>query len=398
MQLKLGRRLGSKSNILRMMAPRKRKAAATTAGNAASTIDKTAPPLRRSSRQKPTDKAPVEQQEGKTTTAAAAAAPDESDVEPTSITKPAQNQKAQDTLDDQPAGIMSVPRSDDPIPAFTPFTLPASKGAAKAIPCLRSPWQHPRSLIFTHGAGGDLSAPAMVYFSQGFASAGPGTGMVMFPGNMNLKARAAIFDRVKQHELEQEYMKNATQEMKLAYGGRSMGARAAVVASHADEDVKMLVLASYPLVSPSGDVRDKILLEVRPDVAVLFISGDHDSMCDLDMLDEVRGKMVAKTWLVRVRGADHGMNLRGGKKLKEGTKLVGEAIGKMAAAWLTERDQEKTQIDISWDGERSEVGSSGWVASATRKLDQEKSEDAAERELPKAEEDTGNPKRKKVKR
>jgi predicted alpha/beta-hydrolase family hydrolase len=239
----------------------------------------------------------------------------------------------------------------------------------------------------------------MVNFSQGFASSGPGAGLVMFPGNMNLKARAAVFDRVKQYELQQEYMKSAArQEMKLAYGGRSLGARAAVVASHADEDVKMLVLVSYPLVAPSGDVRDKILLEIRPDVDVLFISGDHDSMCDLDMLDGVRGKMAAKTWIVRVRGADHGMNLRGGKKLKEGTKLVGEATGKMAATWLRERDQQKRQIDITWDGERSQIISSGWLASATTKQGKEKSEDVAEQELPKAEEETGNPKRKKVKR
>ncbi|ETI24233.1 hypothetical protein G647_03602 [Cladophialophora carrionii CBS 160.54] len=382
------------------MAPRKRKVEATTVNNAESTVDDKAP-LRRSSRRKAAVQASDKQQGKETTTPAV----DEDDDKKKSSTGPASSDTALDAEallaepENAPTSMLML-NSDHPSREFTSFTIPASNKAANALSCLRSPVRHPRCLIFTHGAGGDLSAAAMVHFSEGFASSlGEGAGLVMFPGNMNVKARAATFDRVKQHELGEEYMKTAAtrQEVYFAYGGRSMGARAAVMASHVDEDVKMLVLVSYPLVGPSGDVRDKILLDTRPDVDVLFISGDHDSMCDMDLLDEVRGKMKARTWIVRVKGADHGMNLRGGKKLKEGTKAVGGMTGKLAAGWLQERDQERKEMDLSWDGEHSDVVSSGWLASARKGQREEKGKDIIEEQSSKTGDGSGNPKRRKVK-
>ncbi|EXJ60907.1 hypothetical protein A1O7_05060 [Cladophialophora yegresii CBS 114405] len=423
------------------MAPRKRKAAATAADNADSHVDDEAP-LRRSSRRKTAARASDGQGEEttaqasgkqriektshasdkrgkKSTTQAsdergkdtATAANSQGENKQPRSTGPAQNQnhEAQDTskiaLDAQPhAEPDNATISDHPTRPFTQFTIdiPASKKGGKAISCLRSPStpQHPRCLIFTHGAGGDLSAAAMVHFSAGFASRGEDAtaGLIMFPGTMNVKARAAMFDLVKQHGLGQ----GDREGVNFAYGGRSMGARAAVMASHVDEDVKMLVLVSYPLVSPAGDVRDKILLEIRPDVDVLFISGDQDSMCDLDMLDKVRGKMKARSWLVRVRGADHGMNLRGGKKLKEGTEAVGATTGKVAAVWIKERDAEKREMELSWDGEgeHGDVVSSGWLAGGRNGQGEEKSKDVVEEELPRAEEGSRNrnPKRRKVKK
>jgi heme-degrading monooxygenase HmoA len=104
------------------------------------------------------------------------------------------------------------------------------------------------------------------------------------------------------------------------------------------------------------------LLNIAENVDVLFISGDHDSMCDLKMLDEVRGKMKAATWFVKVIGADHGMNVRGGKKLKDGTEMVGKMTGMVAAEWLRQRDKEEREMELSWDGEESMVVRSKWKA------------------------------------
>ncbi|EXJ69856.1 uncharacterized protein A1O5_06928 [Cladophialophora psammophila CBS 110553] len=254
---------------------------------------------------------------------------------------------------------------------FTAFTItsasPAKSGKPnKQTPCLRShPVPHPTSLIFTHGAGGDLSASAMVNFSQGFASAG--SAVVMFQGNMNVKARARLFELVKEHEMESGSLSWSLKGQKafLAYGGRSMGARAAVVASHTDNEVKALVLASYPLVGPSGDMRDKILLDIDEDVDVLFISGDNDSMCPLQSLQVIREKMKAKTWRVTVKGADHGMNIRGGKRLKEGTEKLGKECGWIAAEWLRGRDPEKREMAIRWDGDIGKVEGRMWAGIGT---------------------------------
>jgi hypothetical protein len=143
-----------------------------------------------------------------------------------------------------------------------------------------------------------------------------------------------------------------------------MGARAAVVAATAQFDaaigitgVSSLILASYPLVSEKGDLRDRILLELPAEMSVLFISGDRDSMCDLRKLNEVRGKMKAKSWMVVVKGADHGMNVAGGKKA---TEAVGVETGKVAAKWLLGEKGETEECEIWWDGKNREVRRSKW--------------------------------------
>jgi dienelactone hydrolase len=109
--------------------------------------------------------------------------------------------------------------------------------------------------------------------------------------------------------------------------------------SGASIDVK-LVLASYPLKGPK-DIRDQILLALPANVDVLFVVGDKDVMCPLGLLDEVRKKMAAKSKLVVVKGADHGMH--GGGKTKE--KKVGELTGLKAYDWMCGKmEQELVEI------------------------------------------------------
>lgn len=119
-----------------------------------------------------------------------------------------------------------------------------------------------------------------------------------------------------------------------------MGARAAVIAASEvleNEEVEdrdwievQLVLVSYPLKGPKDDLRDRILLMLPASVNVLFIIGDRDAMCPIDVLHTVRSKMTAKSQLVIVRGADHGMHVKPAKMERE----VGEETGRLAAEWV----------------------------------------------------------------
>lgn len=122
-----------------------------------------------------------------------------------------------------------------------------------------------------------------------------------------------------------------------------MGARAAVIAAaellrERKANSARLVLVSYPLQGPK-DVRDQILLDLPKETEVLFIVGDRDAMCPLDLLEEVRSKMVCKSRVVVVKGADHGMTVRPQSKTKE----IGEETGRMAAS-------------IGYDGETLYIG------------------------------------------
>lgn len=125
-----------------------------------------------------------------------------------------------------------------------------------------------------------------------------------------------------------------------------MGSRAAVVAAseylsasteRGRADVE-LILVSYPLRGPKGDLRDQILFDLPKNVKVLFVVGDKDSMCPLDALDKVRAEMKSRSWLAVVKGADHGMS----------KKNMGELAGRKAVEWVN---------GGKWDaGGRVEVG------------------------------------------
>lgn len=259
-------------------------------------------------------------------------------------------------------------------PEQSSFTIPNPVNPSKPIPCIRSRpatslQDAPPALIFTHGAGGTLSAAAVVHFTTGFAASLP---MLAFQGIMNLGARVKGFDAVS------EDAKASGAETVPCFGGRSMGARAAVIAATAQFEaavgvtgVSSLILASYPLVSEKGDLRDRILLELPAEMSVLFISGDRDSMCDLRKLSEVRGKMKAKSWMVVVKGADHGMNVAGGKKA---TEAVGVETGKVAAKWLIGEKGEAGECEVWWDGKNREVRRSEWKEDTVMKAEAEDEE------------------------
>ena len=203
------------------------------------------------------------------------------------------------------------------------------------------------ALIYTHGAASDLNAPAVRNFWSGFA---PKAEILGFNGNMNLSSRVKMFRAVINNELLK-----LKKEGQLALGGRSMGARAAVMAAAEQEKAKRLVLVSYPLQAGS-DVRDQILLDIEEGIEVLFIIGEKDHMCQIPRLNEVRRKMKATSWLVVVSGATHGMDVTP----KRGTQGVGDMTGVIAADWLHERDSSKREGVLQWDNASEEAKWSGW--------------------------------------
>lgn len=209
-------------------------------------------------------------------------------------------------------------------------------------------------LIFTHGAGGGLEAAAIKDFSTGFARTGE---IVCFKGTLHMPSRIKAFGAVMEHEAGEQ---DSSEGVKMALGGRSMGARAAAMtASLPDYEgrVEAVVLVSFPLMSDKGESREEVLLGLPGEVDVLLISGDRDSMCELAKLEEVVGKMLGRVWMVVVEGASHGMELR---KSDGDGKEMREMSGGISARWLESRDEEKRFARIRWDGEEGRVVEEGW--------------------------------------
>jgi uncharacterized protein len=92
--------------------------------------------------------------------------------------------------------------------------------------------------------------------------------------------------------------------------GKSMGGR---VGCHValEEAVDALVCLGYPLRSPSGSVRDEVLLALR--TPILFVQGTRDPLCPLDDLGAVRARMKAPNELSIVEGGNHSLEVPRGR-------------------------------------------------------------------------------------
>ncbi|KAH8725960.1 hypothetical protein GQ44DRAFT_826080 [Phaeosphaeriaceae sp. PMI808] len=218
---------------------------------------------------------------------------------------------------------------------YTPLDTPSSLG--NSVTPRKTP-PSTATLIFTHGAGGTLSAPAVVDFCTGFSTMHP---ILAFQGSANLASRVKAFHACIKHVEESNETQGGAgpERLLLLLGGRSMGARAVVMAATQILKQKkympakiFLILVSYPLQGPKGDVRSQILLDLPGSVSVLFIIGDRDAMCPLKLLDNVRGKMKAASHWAIVKGADHGMHVKPANL--DTDRLLGEQTGREAAKWV----------------------------------------------------------------
>lgn len=94
--------------------------------------------------------------------------------------------------------------------------------------------------------------------------------------------------------------------------GKSMGGRIGCHIS-LEERVAGLICLGYPLCA-MGDrtkLRDKVLCELQ--TPILFAQGTRDSLCPVDLLEQVRSQMKTVNELYIVEGGDH--SLRVPKKL-----------------------------------------------------------------------------------
>jgi uncharacterized protein len=106
----------------------------------------------------------------------------------------------------------------------------------------------------------------------------------------------------------------------VVLAGKSMGSRVGCHVALEQPSVRALICFGYPLKSPGkqGAVRDEVLLGLR--VPILFLQGTRDSLCPVDLLQEVRKKMQAPSTLHLVEGGDHSLNVSAGALRAAGEK------------------------------------------------------------------------------
>jgi predicted alpha/beta-hydrolase family hydrolase len=164
-------------------------------------------------------------------------------------------------------------------------------------------------LVLWHGAGGDVDEAHLSAIAASFAAEGAVAARARFPyrvaGRRAPDRAAALVDDVAETAA---LLRKRTGRRRLILGGRSMGGRMASMATtERDLGVDGLLLVAYPL-HPAG-APDKLRAEHLPRVRcpMLFLSGDRDPLCRIDLLRPVLAGLGARATLELFPGADHGL-------------------------------------------------------------------------------------------
>jgi uncharacterized protein len=194
-----------------------------------------------------------------------------------------------------------------------PLTAPQAVSHTSAV--LWQPASDRGGLVFVlgHGAGTDLTNPLLRVVGRGLAERGFPTVAFNFAYSEAGRKRPDPAPRLESayRDVLAVVRAEVGSERPLVLGGRSMGGRMASHLAADGEPCAGLVLLGYPL-HPAGRP-EKLRTDHWPRLRVplLFVSGDRDRLCDLDLLADQRRAHLSVAHRVHVlAGADHGFAVR----------------------------------------------------------------------------------------
>ncbi|PMD34166.1 hypothetical protein L207DRAFT_638717 [Hyaloscypha variabilis F] len=140
------------------------------------------------------------------------------------------------------------------------------------------------------------------------------------------------------------------------FAGRSAGARNAAKASiHAP--VKRLIFFTYALVRDL-EYRYADLLALGPDIEVLFIVGDGDPLAVETHLREVRNRMRAKSWWIKLIKGNHSFNSWSAEEVENTLDIAGQIAAIWAKTETLDPDLSEMKLQASFDTGKAEW--TGW--------------------------------------
>jgi len=195
------------------------------------------------------------------------------------------------------------------------------------------------AVIVAHGAGNDMHNPLLVHFSEGLCRAGYLSLRFNFPyKEKGQKAPDPQEKLIRTWQAASEFVKNHPEfgTPRIVTAGKSMGGR---VASQMTADgllsAKALVFLGYPLRPPGkkDQLRDAHLYRIA--VPTLFFAGTRDTLCDIDLLQNVLNRLQAPWELESIEGGDHSFVLP--KSFKASEEDVYERILQRTVSWLKQK-------------------------------------------------------------
>lgn len=168
-----------------------------------------------------------------------------------------------------------------------------------------------RTIVFAPGAGAPSTSAWMTAWAERLGALGrvaPFDYPYMLAGRKLPDRLPAL---IEAHRAAIAGAATAGPRGKLVLAGKSMGSRVgchvAVEVADLGQRPSALVCFGYPLVSAGKrrEVRAAILERTR--TPILFVQGDRDPLCPLELLAEVRARMTCESALHVVEGGDHSL-------------------------------------------------------------------------------------------
>jgi len=179
--------------------------------------------------------------------------------------------------------------------------------------------EHPGGgfLVLTHGAGGNCKAPLLVSLGELFAA----SGLTVLRCDLPYRQRRPNGPpSPSDAKTDQAGLRRAVALMKNEFSGRAFlggssygGRQASVLIACEPSLVEGLFLMSYPLHPPGrpAQLRTAHFTDLR--TATLFVSGTKDAFGSIEELERAIKLIPARTKLVSVAGAPHGLSRKSGR-------------------------------------------------------------------------------------
>jgi len=193
------------------------------------------------------------------------------------------------------------------------------------------------AVIVAHGAGNDMHNPLLAHFSEGLCRAGYLSLRFNFPyKEKGQRAPDPQPKLVRTWQAAFEFVRNHPEfgTPRIIAAGKSMGGRvASQMAADGLLPVEALVFLGYPLHPPGkkDQLRDAHLYRIA--VPMFFFAGTRDTLCDLDLLKNVLGRLSAPWELETIEDGDHSFALP--KSFGMAAEDVYEKIMKKTDSWLS---------------------------------------------------------------
>jgi predicted alpha/beta-hydrolase family hydrolase len=181
------------------------------------------------------------------------------------------------------------------------------------------------ALVLAHGAGSDCNAPLL----RGVAVALAARDIAVLRCDLPYRqARRTGPPRPGDAPRDREGLKRAVELLgqtipaRMFLGGQSYGGRqASLLAAEESGLVDSLLLLSYPLHPPGHPTRLRTAHFLRLHTPTLFAHGSVDPFGSVDELDTARAHIPARTELIVIEGAGHGLG-RGARSAGPGVGAV----------------------------------------------------------------------------